>query len=319
MAGFDKTRAQIPGGGLGLEFGTAYWNGTAWFVRTTVGNLISARWLDPIQPMQDGPLVYVVIKDDYGLASALVLGGYTERPRPSTGTVQDVIPAGVATQIVIEGDDEQTYITDRFIGSYAIADQVYLTWDAAKPTIIGKVPSVAVIPPTTQTVPAAAVMPGSTTLVATASDTYWAPGGWGSWAARGEKVYTGTQSGQTVIGAWFYGAPRPELAGKTINRIRFYLPARLPGVGNYNSSAAVNIYAHTSGSRPGGDVSRVAGPLTITIPPGFGGVWVDLDPAVFGPALVAGGGISIAGGPYVGFVSRLDNPEAGKTIIDWSA
>lgn len=321
MAGFENTRGQIPGGGLGFEFGTAYWDGTEWFVRTIAGNLVKARWADPIQPQQGGPIFYVVIRDDYGLSSAFVLGGYAERPRPSTGTVQDVIPAGIATKIVITGDDGHTYDTDRFIGSYAIADQVYLTWDAAKPTIIGKIPAVTVTPPPALPVGGAAVMPGSTTLEATASDT-WGVGGWGRWAGSTngrERVYSGTQSGTTVTGSWFYGAPRPELAGKTINRVRFYLPARLAGVGTYNDPVAVHLYAHTSGARPGGDVARVAGPHDVTIPPGFAGVFVDLDPAIFGPHLAAGGGISIAGNPYVGFISRLENPEAGKIIIDWSA
>lgn len=319
MAGFDATRGQIPGDGLRLEFGTAYWDGEEWFVRTTAGNLIKARWLDPIQPMQDGPVVYAVTKDDYGLSAAFVLGGYTERPRPSTGTVTEVLAAGPSPRIVFTGQDGISYTSERFIGSYNLGDIVLLDWAAGQPSIIGTVPSVTVIPPAALPVSEAAVMPGTTTLETTASDTYWAPGGWGSWAAQGEKVYTGTQGGQTVIGAWFYGAARPELAGKTINRVRFYLPARLLGVGAYNDPVTVHIYAHTSGARPSGDVARVAGPHDVTIPPGFAGVFVDLDPAVFGPHLAAGGGISIAGNPYVGFISRLENPEAGKIIIDWSA
>jgi hypothetical protein len=319
MAGLDHTRAQIPGDGLRLEFGTAYWDGTEWFVRTNASNLIKARWLDPIQPMQGGPVVYAITKDDYGLSAALVLGGYTDRPRPSTGSV---LAVGVS-DIVFTGEDGGAYTTDRFlgaIGTYAFGDPVYLTWDAGRTTIMGKIPSVAVTPPPALSVGGAAVMPGSTTLEATASDTFGV-GGWGRWAGStngGEKVYSGTQGGYTVTGSWFYGAPRPELAGKTINRVRFYLPARLSGVGA-SGSVDVHIYAHTSGARPGGDVTRVAGPHDITIPGGFGGVFVDLNPAVYGPHLVAGGGISIAGGPYVGFVSRLENPEAGKVVIDWSA
>jgi hypothetical protein len=329
MAGFDTTRAQIPGDGLRLEFGTAYWDGAGWFVRTTSGNLLKARWMDPIQPMQGGPVAYALVKDDYGLSSAFVVGGYTDKPRPSTGSV---LAVGVS-EIAFTGEDGGSYTTDRFVNpyvpvpggpprlTYAPGDPVYLTWDAGRTTILGIIPSVTVTPPPSLPVGAPAVMPGTTTLEATASDTFGV-GGWGRWAGSTqgrERVYTGTQSGTTITGAWFYGAARPELAGKTIKRVRFYLPARLAGVGSYNDPVTVNIYAHTSGARPGGDVARVAGPHTITIPAGFGGVFVDLDPAVFGPHLASGGGISIAGGPYVGFISRLENPEAGKTIIDWSA
>lgn len=330
MAGLVHTLAQVPGGGVRLEFGTAYWDGTEWFVRTTAGNPLKVRWSDPVQPMQGGPIVYALIKDDYGLSSAFVFGGYADKPRPSTGSV---LAVGVS-EIAFTGEDGGSYTTDRFVNpyvpdpvpgnpprlTYAPGDPVYLTWDAGRSTILGIIPSVTVTPPPTQPVGGAAVMPGTTTLVATASDT-WGVGGWGRWATStngGEDVYSGTWAGQTVAGSWFYGAPRAELAGKTINRVRFYLPARLPGAGS-SGDVTVHIYAHTSGARPGTDVNRVAGPHDIVIPAGFGGVFVDLDPAVFGPHLVAGGGISIAGGPYVGLISRLDNPEAGKVLIDWSA
>jgi len=160
---------------------------------------------------------------------------------------------------------------------------------------------------------------GTLPLVATLSDT-WGAGGWGQWATSGrggEDVYTGTWSGVTLTGAWFYGAPRPELAGKKVTRVQFRLPARIGGAGSAGA-VTVHFYAHTSQSRPAGDVARTVGPFDFTVPAGWVGGYIDL-PTTFGPVLAAGGGISIAGEPYAGFTSRLKDPEAGKLLIDWTA
>jgi hypothetical protein len=263
--------------------------------------------------------VVALSKDLYGQSTAIVLGGYTDQPRPSTGVV---LAVGVA-EIVIAGEDGVTYTTDRYLGAvtdYAVTDELYITWDAARPTILGKVSGVTVTPDSPPPTPPPPPQTGRTDLIATASDTWWGPGGWGSWATSrggGETVYSGTQSGSAVTGAWFYGAPKPELAGKTIVGIRFKLPPRLAGTGAYNSPVTIHLYAHTNGSRPGGDVNRVAGPHDVVVSAGSGGGDITL-PLSFGPALAAGGGISIAGDPYVGFASRLSNAENGRIIIDWS-
>ncbi|MCT9624278.1 hypothetical protein HWD94_03960 [Pseudarthrobacter equi] len=323
MAGIDNIMAAIPGGSTRRFYGTAHWDGARWWAKLGDGpnNLLDAWWQDPVQPLQGGKIAVDITKDEYGQAASFVIGGYTDQPRPSSGTVQEIIPAGVATQIVIMGEDAVAYTTDRFIGEYSPGDPVYLTWDAAKPTVIGKIGASA--PPPTPDAPVLVPTnpPGSETLIATASDTYWAPGGWGSYSTSrngGEDIYTGTWYGNTVTGAWFYGAQRPALQGKTISRIRFRLPARIRGAGNYNDIAIVHFYAHTSGARPGGDVARVTGPHDIPVPPGFAGGDVDL-PLSFAPALVAGGGISIAGNPYTGFNSRLKDANSGRLIIDWSS
>jgi hypothetical protein len=259
-----------------------------------------------------------------GQSTALVIGGYTDQPRPSTGTVLTV---GV-TDIVFTGEDGGSYSTKRFVNpyvdgvpprlTYAPGDQVYLTWDAATPTIIGIIPSVAVVHTAAPIAPTGTTS-GETALIATASDTYWGPGGWGSYASSrrgGEDVYSGTWSGVTVTGAWFYGAPKPELAGKTINRIQFKIPARM-AVG-VNGPATIHLYAHNSSARPGGDVTRVAGPHDVVVAQGSSGGYVDL-PLSFAAALAGGGGISLAGDPYVAFNSRLDDPESGKILMNWSS
>lgn len=315
MVALKHTMAAIPAGSTRRTYGTAYWDGAKWWANMD-NNLVDARWLDPIQPLQGGKIVVDITNDGMGQSTALVIGGYTDQPRPSTGTILTV---GVQ-QIVFTGEDAGSYSTDRFIGTYAPGDPVYLTWDAARPTIIGKIAAIAPVPPAPTPSTGGGVTVGEVTSVATASDTYGV-GGWGRWATSqrgGEDVYTGSLSGYTMTGAWFYGAPKPELAGRTVNRIQFKVPARLPGVGSYNSAVTIHFYAHTSGARPGGDVARTVGPFDVSIPAGWGGGLIDL-PLSFAPALAAGGGVSIAGDPYAGFSSRLKDPESGKLIFDWSS
>ena len=319
MTGLQHTMAAIPAGTTRRTYGTAHWDGTRWDAK--IGpNLLDPRWLDPIQPLQGGKIIIDISTDEFGQSTALVIGGYTDQPRPSTGTVLTV---GV-DEIVFTGEDGGAYTTKRFIGAiagYSPADPVYLTWDAAQPTIMGLIPSVTVVHPAPEPVPPGTAS-GETAMIATASDTFGV-GGWGRWATSqpaqgGEDVYSGTLGAYTLTGSWFYGAPKPELAGKTITRIRFNIPPRLRAVGDYNSSVTIHLYAHTSPSRPGGDVSRTVGPHDVVVTAGSGGGLIDL-PLTFAAALTAGGGISIAGNPYVGFASRLDNPENGKLILNWSS
>lgn len=319
MTGLKYTMGAMDEGSFRIVFGTAYWDGSRWWAR--VGeSLLDAAFLDPLQLLQGGKIAVALVNNGGGQSSALVLGGYADQPRPSTGTVADILPPGPGVQLVIAADNGATYTTDRFIGSYNIGDPVYLTWDAAQPTVIGKVAAISPPPPTAPPATTTPAGTGQVKRIATASDTFGV-GGWGRWATSqngGEDVYTGTLGSYTVTGSWFYGAPDPVLAGKTVTGIRFYVPRRLPGVGAYNSAVTIHVYAHDSSSRPGGDVNRVTGPADVTVAAGFGGGFVDL-PINFANALVNGGGISIAGNPYAGFESRLDNPESGKILIDWSA
>lgn len=317
MPGLKYTMGAMDPGSTTRYFGLSHWDGSRWWAKLG-DNLLDARWADPMQPLQGGKIVIDITNDGKGQSSALVVCGYTDQPRPSTGIIQEVLPAGVSTRLVFVGEDGVTYTTDRFIGSYSPGDPVYVTWDAAVPTIIGAIGATTAVPEAPPPPPEPVVAAGETHIAPTASDTFGV-GGWGRWASSqrgGEDVYSGSQSGYAVTGSWFYGAPRPELAGKTITRILFKVPARLP-VGA-SGTATVPFYAHTSGARPGGDVNRVSGPFNVPIPQGYGGGYTDL-PTSFGPAIIAGGGISIAGGPYVGFQSRLDNPEFGKLIITWSS
>ena len=103
MVALSKTLAALPPNGFRVEFGTAYWDGTEWWANVR-GSLLMARWMDPIQPQQGGKIVVAIMTDGMGLSTALVLGAYTDQPRPSTGSVLTV---GV-DEIVFSGDDGGT-------------------------------------------------------------------------------------------------------------------------------------------------------------------------------------------------------------------
>lgn len=318
MAGLKHTMAAIPGGNTRRTYGVAYHDGSKWWANVS-GSLLDARWNAAVRPQQGLNIVVDITNDGQGQSTAWVVGAYVDQPRPGTGTVQDVLPAGPAIVIVFEAEDGVTYQTDQFIGTYNLGDPIYLSWDADKATIIGKIGALA--PPPADTPPPpppTQSTSGEVSIAPTASDTFGV-GGWGRWATSqngGEDVYTGTWGGYTLTGSWFYGAPRPELQGKTITRIQFKVPARL-NVGA-SGDAMIHFYAHDSTARPGGDVNRIVGPHDVNVPQGFGGGFTDL-PLTFAPALVAGGGVSISGNPYAGFQSRLDNPSYGQLLIEWTA
>lgn len=317
MSGLKHTMAAVPAGDTRRTYGTAYWDGSRWWANVG-GNMLDARWLDPIQPQQSGKIVVDITNDGKGQSTALVIGGYTDQPRPSTGTVTAVETAGSATEVVFTGDDGVSYRSPRFTGSYNLGDSVLLDWTAGMASVTGHIPGITVVHSSPPPLPPTAAFSGEVSAVATVSDTFGV-GGWGRWAGSQngrQAVYSGTWGGYTVTGAWFYGAPKPVLSGKTITRIRFKLPARL-SVGA-SGTATVHLYAHTSQSRPGADVTRSVGPFDYQVGQGAGGQYIDL-PLSFAATLAAGGGVSIAGDPYVGFKSRLDDPEAGKLIFNWSA
>jgi hypothetical protein len=317
VTGLKKTMEAIPEGGTRRYFGTAYYDGSRWKA-SVGGELLEALWAKPITLAQNGAIVVDITNNGNGQSSALVVCATTDQPLPGTGSILSV---GVTT-VVVSGDDGRVYTTDRFVGtSYAPGDPVLLLWDAADvPTVVGEIPTVA--PPPPPMPPPAPPAPKPVTGVAKAAagktNTWWGPGGWGSWAGStggGEQIYSGSYGSGPTTGAWFYGAAFTNLGSRTIDEIRFRMPARL-NVGA-SGSATVHLYAHTSKYQPGGDVARTVGPFDVTVAQAQGAHWIKL-PLSFASVLKAGGGISIAGDPYVGFDGRLKDPQSGRIEMDWT-
>lgn len=281
------------------------------------GSVLPARWADPLVVVAGDMVMVDVTSTRAGQGSAVVRCRLTDKPRPGTGTVKTV-PASSPT-ITVTGTDGIDY-TATFVASYTptVNDPVILSWNAATPSVVGKVTATPAPPPPPPPVPPPPPAPtaGTTNYQASASDTYWPAGGWGSWAGGGGNVYQGDYGSGQLYGAWFYAGAGAQLSGTTLTRIRFLLGAR-KAVGSNNSPVTVHVYAHTSANKPGGDVNRVVGPFDITVQPGQGLTQYDL-PLTFAATLQAGGGIAITGNPYAGFLGCTAQPESGLLILDWT-
>lgn len=282
------------------------------------GNVVAAKWADPLTVAVGDPVLVTLRSGRNGGSEAFVRCRLNERPRPGEATVKTVPPS--SQTITVTGTDGTDY-TATFLASYTptVGDKVVLAWNGSVPSVAGKVSVTPAPPPPPSPVapPPSAPQSGMTPYPASDSDTFWGPGGWGSWAGGGGRVFQGNFGSGEVYGAFFYAGSLAQLAGKNITRIRILLGDRLP-VGSNNSPVTVHFYAHTSAQKPGGDVSRVAGPFDVTANPGQGRTEYDL-PLYFASHLVAGGGVAIALNPYAGFKGRREQPDSGTLLMDWSA
>lgn len=281
-----------------------------------LGNVIPARWADPLVVAVGDTVLVEVSGDRQG--EAFVKNRLTTGPRPSQGKVKTVPPS--SPTITVTGTDGIDYTATFAYASPAVNDVVILSWNAAIPTALAVVTTTA--PATGPTTPGITPPPGqaatgTSTYPATDSDTIYPAGGWGTWRGGGGHVYQGGSAyGGPVYGAWFYAGTTQELAGRTITRVRFRVPSRL-AVGANNATQTLHFYTHNAPNKPGGDVTRIDGPFDFAIAPGAGPQTIDL-PASFGPTLIAGGGISIAGDPYVGLTGRYTQTDSGTLTMDWT-
>lgn len=301
-----------------LRLGDVVLDGTA--LALSVDGLVqSARWLQGYVPTLGDNVAFVVTRDQEGQSSNLVLDkvAATSSPALPDEALVTSVPASSATiTVAIDG----TSYTAKFVGAApAVGDRVLLEHRHNAVYVVGKVgttaaPAPVPPPPAPPAPPPAGATSGKDTFGATDSATARVGSGWNG--PSGQTVIQGSYGGVSYAGAWFYGTAPSSLAGRTIAGARVYLPARRR-MGDYNAAATIRLYAHTSASRPGGDVSRVVGPHNVTLPPGWGGGWVDI-PASLAAQIVAGGGLGIAGNPYAGLDGRGDDPQSGAVQIDWT-
>lgn len=197
-------------------------------------------------------------------------------------------------------------------------DTVRLMWQGRVATVLVKLTSYVAPPVNTPgtTAPPPANTSGELSAFATDSATFVPGLGWNNWAGGRQNVYQGSNSGYTTYGAWFYNGATKQLAGATIDRVRIHIPKRL-NVGSYNSAGLLHVYVHGSDGRPGGDVARTSGPYDLTVPPNWQGGWFEL-PTTVGDSLKSGGGISVSGEPYMGFVGKSGDPSSGQILANWT-
>lgn len=283
-----------------------------------VGGVVqAATWPDNVYAAPGEPVIIAqLIRPDAPAQNVVISRVGAAGPREATVTAA---PGGSDTITVAAGS---TSYLATFLASYTpiVGDRVRLLWQGRDATVIGKV-GVAPAAPKPYTPgtlpPPAAASSGVFDRPVTDSATWSAGYGWNGY--YGQNLYQGNGSTwgapATNNGAWFYAGAFAELAGATYNRVQLRLPARKTG-GNFNAAGTIHVYIHTSPNRPGGDVSRVAGPYDFTIPAGYGGGLVDL-PTSTAPLLVAGGGVAISGNPYMGFKGKTEDPTSGQILIGW--
>lgn len=246
--------------------------------------------------------------------AAHVLGPVIEGQRPGEGTISGAPSSGVVPVDTVAGT-----VQARYAGSApAIGSLVFLDWQMTTPRILPGV--AAVVPPPPAPVDPDAPPPPPTvdsgTLDVTASDsaTWSSRGVWDGY--YGTSLVQGSYGGRSYSGAWFYGDAPSQIVGRTVAGARVRLGGRLH-MGSYNAPLALNLWLHTSRSRPGGDVSRISGPHVVTLTPGAGAQWVEI-PAGWGQEIVnTGGGLSVAGGTYGGVHGVGDDPASGQIQLDW--
>lgn len=273
------------------------------------GGLVNATWNLTYVPTI-GDQVKVLMVD----GSAQVLGPVGIAQRALTGTVSagaSLGEVGVTTEYGI--------VKCRYVGTApTIGDLVRLDWAATTPWIWP-----GVVAPTTAPPPDIPVPPPPPPTIETGTTVYTAidSGSWqvgGTWGWAGHRVIQASYAGSRENrGAWFYGDAPRQLGGRFITRAEIRVGARLH-LGNYNSGTTAHFYAHSNTYRPGGDVNRVGGSHDVGIPAHLGPAWIDI-PVGFAQFIVDnGGGIAIAGAPYMGFNGIDADPSSGQLRLTWS-
>lgn len=273
-----------------------------------------AFWNDHVYAAPGEAVTVAREVDPSGVARNTVIGRIG-RPGATEGTV---ISTDGASALVSVGATE---VRAAYNSSLTLAggDTVRLLWQGRVATVMAKLTSY--VAPAVQAAGTTAPPPANTTgelpVFATDSAT-WVPGlgAWNAWAGGRQNVYQGSYSGYTMYGAWFYNGATRQLDGAIVTRARLMVPKRL-SVGSYNSAGTLHVYVHSSDTRPDGDVARTLGPFDISVPAHWQGGLIDL-PTAGGDALKNGGGLSIAGEPYMGFAGKAEDPSSGQLIFNWS-
>ena len=286
------------------------------FPNVRVGGVtVPATWAG-VRAQEGDPLILGQLSRKDAPAEYIVFG-VSGDGGPREGTVS-AAPAGSAT-ITVTASGKAILAT--FLSSYAptVGDLVRLHWSHGLPTVLGKVgstPAPAPPPPATPPPPPPATT-GVLGVAAIDSATYSVGYGWNSY--YGQNVYQGNGSTWGAPsdnrGSWFYGNGAGQLAGATIDQIEFRVPKRLGG--GVNADQYAHLYLHTSSVRPGGDVGRTAGPSDVLVVYGYqGGNYITL-PVGWASQLIAGGGISMTGSPYMGLQGKGGDAASGHLKYYW--
>lgn len=289
----------------------------------SLGGLVQpAIWLQHVEANVGDPIQVLMVDrpDAPGIAVVLgVSGKYSPGvTQPREGTIASA-PLGSDTITVTTGE---TTVPATLLASYTptVGDRVRLMWQSGEATILGKVGVTPEKPPKpdVERRPTPPPPPGSRggadTFTAADSAT-WSTGtrSWNSFFKK--NLYQGKRGASgSNRGAWFYHGKPGKLSGRTVTRVRIWVPQR-HSAGAYNSAVTLHLYLHLSKRRPKGDVNRGAG-TSISIPPNWKGGYKDL-PVSWGSNLVAGDGVGMSGGSYAGFAGITETGRSGQLHMEW--
>ncbi|QGJ88141.1 minor tail protein [Arthrobacter phage Edmundo] len=275
-------------------------------------------WMTANPPFDGASCWTVYVTPKGGQSVCYVAGIVAATPALGANGQVTVVPAG-GTTCTVEVRGVPITVTRLAQYTPAVGDEAALLWGADRVFAVGKIGAAAPIIPdgggSTAPPPPPPVIRGTAKFNTSDSGTWTAGYNWNGY--YGQNCFSGSGYVPSSSGNWFYGGATRALADKTnILAVRFYLGSRRPA-GNYNQMATIHLYRHAHDSRGGTEPTRTTGPHHIDIPAGWAGGFVTL-PQSFGVALKSGGGISIAGDPYVGFTSGSAQPNSGYLEIDWS-
>lgn len=282
----------------------------------------SARWNQGYYPAAGDAVAVLVTAGATGQSSNLVLCKVGAGPAILPPAEALVTAAPAASPTITVSSEGASFEAKVAYPSPAIGDLVLLTWRGSVAYAISLIGATAPPEPPPpiegpQPPPGGATS-GTLTAPAIDSGTYQVGAGWND-RTFGSDVIQGSYGGRTSTGSWFYGTTPSSIAGRPLAASRIYLGPRRR-MGNYNAAATLHLYAHNAPSRPGGEPTRTVGPFDISLPAGFAGGWLDVPISTGIPAaVIAGGGVSIAGNPYAGVVGRLGDPQSGAFAFDWTS
>ena len=223
-------------------------------------------------------------------------------PLPQTVTVTATSVAGKPGYLQAGARELQ------YLASYApsVGDVVQVLWQGSQGLVLG------VAPTQSGTAPPVPTPGGITSGVmdfpardAGSWEGYWgqtdvSQGSWGSYGP--------------YYGAWFYSnEPYQALNDATVQAAYIYVH-RKAGAG-VSGQQTMHFYHHTSDYRPATDVARDLGPYDVLGWDRGAEGWLQIPNALATAVITTGGGIGIAGNPYV----RTDqtNPMNGAIRIYW--
>jgi hypothetical protein len=282
------------------------------------GNVVQAAWAKGVSPYHQAPCTLALATVN-NVTTYTVIAVMSAQPNLS-GMYQVTAFTGGAGSVTVKKNGN-SYTAHRASSYTPTVGDFCLCFDYEGQLYAG-FPLAAYSQPTPLTVPPVAPPPapspfGNSLIPAQDSGTWTTIlGGWNTYYEQ--DVATGSGNIPASTASWFYNGGTLGLANRTITALQMWVPARLvTSQANNSSGVTISIWTHNALSRGTTEPSRIDGPSSFTVYPGWAGGWVPL-PLSFAATIQAGGGLSIAGDPYIVLAGVGRSGDSGALLADWS-